>query len=319
MSGHRDERHGPATPGRRRRAFTIVEMVVSLMVLAVIVVAAGATITVAGVGSGAAATRWRAQAQSADAAAQVADDLNVALTVPEQTPTSVTVTVPDRVSLGSPNTIRYAWGGTGAPVTRQFNGGTAVPILPAADGFALTYQTRTYGPVADAALNLGTSINIGFDAGYGLTATAGVAQSFTPVLPSGTSSYTITRVQLPLESSGAADGAMAVRITTADALGRPTATVLGTAVVFEAQLSTTAYELVDVPFTNLSGLTPGQTLCVSVGYLFGTGTVGRLQYQPGVALGLNGQVWSTSSDGGTSWAPVALSACQPFNVVGTVP
>ena len=319
MNGRGHNRSGRRPP-RRCGAFTLIEMVVSLMVVAVIVVAAGAAVTAAGAGSGPAAARWLAQAQSADAAAQVTDDLNVAVAFTEQTPTSVTCTVPDRVSLGSPNTVRYAWAGTaGSAVTRQFNGGTAVPILSAADGFALTYLVRTYGPAADAALNLGTSISVAAPANYNLTSTAWAAQSFTPVLPSGTTTYSITRLQLPLRATGANDAALAVRITTADSLGRPTSTVLGTAVAFEASFNNNACNLVDVPFANLTGLTPGQTLCVSVGYLFGTGNVGTLQYQAGVSVGLNGQVFSTSSNGGTSWTASALSACAPFNVCGTVP
>lgn len=307
--------HRPARPG----AFTLVEMLVSLAVLAVLVVAAGAALTVAGNATGTQATRWLAQANAADAAAQVSDDLTVANTFTERTPTAVTFTVPDRVSLGSPNTVRYAWAGTaGSPLTRQFNGGTAVPILAAADAVGLTYQTRTYGPVADAALNLGTSITVAAYSSYSLTTTAWAAQSFTPVLPTGTASYSITRVQLPLKVNGPADTSVAVRITTADSSGRPTTTVLGTAVVFEPQYSS-AVELVDVPFAKLSGLTPGQALCVTVGYLFGPNTVGPIQYQTGITAGLAGSVWSTSSNAGTSWTASSLSACQPFNVFGTVP
>ncbi len=302
-----------------RRAFTMAEMVISLLVLSVVVVATGATITMAGNGAGPQAARWLNQAQSADAAAQVADDLNVATNFTERTANAVTFTVPDRVSLGSPNAVRYAWAGTaGSPLTRQFNGGTAVPLLAAADAFGLTYQTRTLGPAADATYNLGTLITVGVASTYNITSTAWMSQSFMPTLPSGATSYSITRVQLALRSSGAGDGAIVVRVVAADATGKPSTTLLGTAVIYEAQLST-AMETVDVPFANLSGLAPGQTLCVTVGYGFGTGTIATLGYLSGVSVGLNGEVCSTSSNAGSSWSVSPLSVCSPFNVCGTVP
>jgi prepilin-type N-terminal cleavage/methylation domain-containing protein len=305
---------------RRHRGFTMAELVVSLLVLSVVVVAAGATLTMAGNGAGGQAARSLAQAQSADAAQQVADDLDVATTFTERTATAVTFAVPDRVSSGSPNTIRYAWAGTaGGPLTRQLNGGTAAPILSAADAFALTYQTRSLGPAPESAFNLGVAISLGLPATYNLTSTAWAAQSFVPTLPSGATSYTITRVQLPLKGSGTADGAIVVRVTTADALNRPTTTVLGSAVVFESQLSSTAVESVDVPFANLTGLTPGQELCVTMGYASGTGTIGTVSYLSGATLGLNGQAWSTSSNAGSSWSYNALGLCSPFTVYGTVP
>ncbi len=311
----------PVPTGRPSRAFTMIEMVVSLSVMAVIVVAAGAALTVADNGSGPAATRWLAQASAADAATQVADDLNVATNFTERTATSTTFTVPDRVSLGSPNTIRYAWAGTaGAPLTRQFNGGTAVPILTAADAVGLTYLTRTYGPPADAALTVPTwTTPVPITASYSLTSTAWAAQPLLPTLPTGTTSYSITRVQIPLKSSGAADGVLAVRITTADSLYRPTTAVLGTAVVFEAQLSNTTYELVDVPFAHLSGLTPGTTYCMTVGYLFGTGTVATLQYVNNTTSLAYGVPMSTSTNAGSTWTQNPTYVFQPFNVCGTVP
>ena len=193
-----------------------------------------------------------------------------------------------------------------------------MPILAAADAFGIIYQTRTYGPAADAALNLGSALTIGVLASYNLTTTAWAAQSFTPVLPSGTASFSITRVRLPLKANGPADTAVAVRITTADAAGRPTTTVLGTAVVFEPQYGS-AVENVDVPFTGVSGLTPGQAYCFTVGYLFGPNTVGPIQYQTGSTAFLAGAVWSTSANAGSSWTANVNNICQPFSVYGTVP
>ncbi len=312
----------PNPAPRRGPAFTLAEVVVSLMVLAVVVVAAGAALTVADAGAGVGAQRSLAQAGAADASAQVADDLNVAISFTERTATSTTFTVPDRVSLGAPNTVRYSWTGTaGGAVTRQFNGGTAVPVLAAADAFGLAYQTRTYGPAADAAFTLPTWGNLLSPTytTYNLTSTAWAAQVVVPVLPAGTATYTITRVQLPLKSSGPADGVLAVRITTATASGTPTTTVLGTSVVFEAQLSNTVFELVDVPFANVSGLTPGTSYCMTVGYLFGTGTVAGLQYVANTPSGANGVPMSTSANAGSTWTVGPTTVFQPFNICGTVP
>src|SRR5947209_5212405 len=112
------------------RAYTLVELVVSLAVLSILLLAIGSSLTVALSATGNAATNAAAVQQSCDAADQIADDLNVAMNFTERTATAVTFTVPSRSGAATADTIRYAWAGTaGNPLTRQFNGGTVATLF----------------------------------------------------------------------------------------------------------------------------------------------------------------------------------------------
>lgn len=73
--------------------------------------------------------------------ADVSADVQYALSASETGATAITVTVPDRSDAdATPETIRYAWSGTaGAPLTRQYNGGTAETVLARVHAFQLTY------------------------------------------------------------------------------------------------------------------------------------------------------------------------------------
>jgi hypothetical protein len=74
--------------------------------------------------------------------ADMAAEVQYALTVTEYTATAITVTVPDRTDANTnPETIRYAWSGVaGAPVTRSYNGGAAVSVVPSVQSFTLEYS-----------------------------------------------------------------------------------------------------------------------------------------------------------------------------------
>jgi hypothetical protein len=84
---------------------------------------------------------------------QMAGELESALRVVEQTPTSIAFTVPPRNADAAPEKIRYSWAGpSGAPLLRQYDAGPAAAVIDAVDQFSLTpiitTSTESYPGVA---------------------------------------------------------------------------------------------------------------------------------------------------------------------------
>src|SRR5438045_291624 len=132
-------RPNPARSRPVRRAMTLVELVMSTAITSIILLACTSVVTIATRSMNNGARTAAVQGVSGRTAAdQMADDLKLALSFTEQTATAVTFTVPDRNGDGQPETIRYAWAGAGAPLTRQYNGGTIVNIVPSAQNLGFS-------------------------------------------------------------------------------------------------------------------------------------------------------------------------------------
>jgi hypothetical protein len=71
-----------------------------------------------------------------DMSAELQYALSVTISTP---PRTIEVVVPDRSDVDAANeTVRYAWSGVaGQPLTRQFNGGTVVSVIPSVQSFTV--------------------------------------------------------------------------------------------------------------------------------------------------------------------------------------
>ncbi|MGP1272663.1 MAG: PulJ/GspJ family protein [Phycisphaerales bacterium] len=118
----------------RRRAFTLIELVVSLAVVSILIGAMGSSIVLASralPGSGSAAENLPTLQR---AWAAIADDLRVASQVRIIKEDCVEMLVPDRNGGDTAQVVLYAWSGTaGDPLTRSVDGGDAAPLLAAVD------------------------------------------------------------------------------------------------------------------------------------------------------------------------------------------
>jgi prepilin-type N-terminal cleavage/methylation domain-containing protein len=327
-------------PVRRRAAFTMVELTVSLAILSIVVLACGSVIVLAAralnnstAGSGARATAARA------AMDQISADLKAATGFSERTASAVTFTVPDRTGDGQPETIRYAWSGaagasivvgattyTVAPytLTRQFNGGAPVSVADNVQNFGFNYLLRTVGPqppppaVESSSQSLsshdgGTGSNI---RSFAVNSSNWPAEYVLPTFTSDTVSWKITGVRLMLmRSSSSATGTINVQVRTADSAKKPTSTVLGTVSydVAANNLSSTTKTWVDLAYaTPITGLTPGQGVCVVVTSSTSPANV----YYDNTASDAANAYSSTSNSGGAWSTPVSSSEFQ-FVVSGT--
>jgi prepilin-type N-terminal cleavage/methylation domain-containing protein len=129
---------------RRHHGFTLIEVVVASSITTILLTACVSVVILAGKAIPNHNDNWSCEMNAAQAADRMAGELEVSLLVLESTPTSLTITVPPRNSDVYPEKIRYSWAGTsGAPLLRQYNGGTPVAIISAVDQFNLTPVVAT--------------------------------------------------------------------------------------------------------------------------------------------------------------------------------
>jgi len=306
---------------QRARAFTLLEIVTSLVILCTLLLASASVLSLSDYTAGNATTRLTAQFQAADVADQITDDLNVALNFTGRTATSVTFTVPDRISAGSPQPVCYSWSGTaGAPLTRQFNNGTAVNIANSIQAFNLAYATRLMGkpPISEQLIFQHDSMSVGTSADFAIQNNQWAAcEYFVPNLPLGTASYSITHINLFLKQAGPPDAFFNVSVTTPNALFEPTTTVLAQTTVYETSLDTN-YQSIRIPVTGLTGLSPSQGLCVEVTYNNGGPQACNWQYETSfLQVPVVGAYCSANSNG--YWGLPTSHSAFMMDIYGTVP
>ena len=131
-------------------AFTLLELIVGVVILAVLMSAMVASVGIASRALDDGTTQTGKTLRAASVVEEINADLALTLAFSERTATAVTFTVPDRDGDTNPEVIRYSWGGaTDGRLLRQVNGGPAVALAENVSNFALTYQLRTAGPEED--------------------------------------------------------------------------------------------------------------------------------------------------------------------------
>lgn len=303
---------GVRTGARRRRpgGFTLIECVLSLVIVSALLLACTSVITFTLRSEAASRTTDSASVQTAQAcraASRIAEDLREALAFSENTPTSVTFTVPDRTGDGVPETIRYAWAGVGAQVIRWQNDlpESGVSIAEKVDLLDLSIPTVTVGPaptsgtVEGSEVALCTSNQTG-TAELAITSTSWAGGYFRPTLPTNTVSWRVTRAQFEARK-GAGSGPLLVMMYRADANCQPTGTPLETVSIPVASLPTSR-GWVDVAFSTVNGLDPAQALVFVMGTRTAGSAAGYAMYKSFLVGGVPGMSWTTSSNGGSTWS-----------------
>lgn len=127
-----------------RRGFTLMELVVSMSVTAVLMGGLASAIVLASRAIPDAQSPSRGALDGYHMAEQIVGELYCAQSFTERTATAIQFTVADRNADAVPETIRYAWSGTlGDPLTRSYNGSVAVDVLLAVHEFNMGYGVET--------------------------------------------------------------------------------------------------------------------------------------------------------------------------------
>lgn len=287
------------------RAFSLIELVAALGITTILLAAIASAVIIA--------TRALPQTNDAFSAPmsagrvvdQMSGELESALLVLSQTPTSISFTVPPRNGDTVPEKITYSWAGTsGAPLTRQYNSGTPVSLIDSVDQFSLTpvaiTSTESYPGVATEdtsdSLIIDNSSTTG-SATQGVNASNCLGQYFcSSSWPSGVVGWRPTSVQFQAKQSGL--------IATTDILMAPAVSNFTPGAPYAQQYSDTGLGLLasfgwqQYSFSGIDRLAPAAGVCLMV---------------EGASGGTNSMILETnslpgliqSSDGGSTWSYIS--------------
>jgi len=291
--------HPPMLRHKRRRGFTLLEVIVATAVFSVLLVGLGSAVMLAcrAVPDG---KSYSSSVLSAGRAAdQIAADVSYATSVSTHTATEMVLTLPDRNGDASPETIRYFWSGTaGDPLLRQFNGGSAVPVAEHVQEFQLGYDVQSvqlpasYSEGAETLLASFTGVTDVRD--YLVDGNSWIAQCFTPTLPADAASWSVTRVQLRLSPTLLPLGETEVQLRTTTG-GIPGPLVLAETTVAESSL-VAGFQWKEIAFTGATAISPFSGVCI----LLKSKSISAscyVRYDNVAPSG--GMAWT--GDGGTTW------------------
>jgi prepilin-type N-terminal cleavage/methylation domain-containing protein len=255
----------PTLHRRRSAAFTLIEMIASLVIMSILMVAMGGALMMSSQAVPDAGNRTMRITEAADVLDQITSELTYAIAVTEMTATAVTFTVADRDSDSVVETIRYAWSGTaGDPLTREYNGGAAVNVLEDVQSFDLNWSLRTEEgpppPPVEGPEQEFSSFD-GAAAWSDLTETDWLGQYFQPSLPADALAWRVSRVIVRASRHGGPAGIAKVQLRPADASNLPTSTVLEEQLFYESSLGAVD-TWNEFTFTTVTGRSPGEGLCL---------------------------------------------------------
>jgi len=299
---------------RRQRGFTLIELVVSLSITAVLMTGIASALVIASHAiPDPQSNAWAATPNAMLALDTVAADLMVAQTISEKTPAAVTFTVADRDNNALPETIRYAWAGTaGDPITRQLNNGTVTNLLDSADYFNLVYALATTTETTTSPTTTEPEGVVANHNGWGTTplqwgisSNAWLAETFPLIPPAGATQLTFTRAKVKLRQ-GFADPLTTVSVTVHQwdsAVKPPMGVAIGTsATLFTSSLPTTQ-QWVEFTFANAVLANPNSTDTYAL-VVSGT-TVGSAYavYEKWTSAPVDPTRFFWTANGGGKWDP----------------
>lgn len=316
--------HTSAQPtGTRCRGFTLLEMVVALAIMAVLMGGMTSAVVIATRAVDDELSPQAKVSQAGDVLNRITADLAYATSFTERTATAVTFTVPDRDGDDEPESIRYAWSGTGGdPLTFEYNGADPVTIAEDVFDFDLTYLLTTVAPASLEGVESEEMLLIYHDngpqptqVGFTVGDTSWCAQYFLPKFPPNTIAWRITRIKFVAKRSGSSGGTNFVQIRPATAGRQPASTVLEQKTLSEQVIPGT-YFWFEGSFDMLADLDPNNGMCLVITGINGPSAV--VLYESGGSPMTPNTHFVTTNDGGATWSSPGDRDDLLFYVYGTV-
>jgi prepilin-type N-terminal cleavage/methylation domain-containing protein len=289
-------------PDLRRSGFTLIELVLSTSIIAVILLGVQSAMVLASGSNRSSASQL--SLSSGRAVDLLSADLSCATSILSSSATGIQFMVPDRNGDNSPETITYSWSGvSGDPLLRSINGGASTTVLASVNEFQLTYDKRSqqratsYTESGEVLLASNDGIGLLNLGDWREQQNNWIGQYFKPSLPGGASRWRVTRVLIPARIHNSAFGSTRIQIRTANSSGFP-GVVLDEATMQESSL-TSSYTWQQFSFTNVSGRTPGTGLCIVAQWVSDSDAC-DIQYQALLGVGVNAYL-VTSTNGGATW------------------
>lgn len=289
-------------------------------IMAVLMVAIGSAMLLAARAIPDAHSATGAIVESGTALEQIMTEVQYAITVENSSATMIEFTVADRDANGVDELIRYEWSGVaGAPLTRKYNGGTAVPVLADVHEFALSYDMEEMDPGNPQDNESGEMVLASFEAqnhtqDLPITSSEWYGQYFYPALPADAVSWKVTRVRLYGRTDGASTGESLVQLQLPTAGRLPSGTVLEAKTLMEASFLEGFTEQ-EFEFLTVTGLLPTQGLCLVIKWVYDPIACQLRGYHEGASTTDSFLVKTT--DGGATWSAPAGYGLR-YVVYGTV-
>lgn len=248
-----------------RRAFTLLELVLSVVILSVILIGAQSAMLIAANAAPDSTSRPARQIAVHRALELLASDLKYAVDITTLSAAEVIFTVADRNGDGENETIRYAWAGhSGAPLLRQINGSDEMILIDAVENLQFKFDITqeklplTYSEGEELLLHQYTHSL--FPGPVSVRANNWVALFVEPTLPAGTHAWRITRVLVRARQSGGTSGETLVQVRLPYNKS-PSQVVLDQSRLYEKSLAS-SFRWHEVSFTNGGDLPPSGGACI---------------------------------------------------------
>lgn len=256
---------------RSRHGFTLVEIVVTIVVMGILLTGLTSAIMVA---TAALPDDDNINAQTIaarDALEHIAVDLHEAQHITESGSERIGFTVADRDGDGTPEHIMYEWSGiAGDPLMRTYNDDDSSAVVENVHFWALSYTrnnvTEIYpGPgVEDSTETLVKKYDINdTERSFQVTNNNWIAQYITPSLPPDALSYRVSRFSYYARSTGDKDGKNLVQVRLPGSSGCPTGTLIDETTLLEGWLDE-SYQWTHSWFTEDTRLHVNQPVCVLI-------------------------------------------------------
>ncbi len=295
---HRRQRRRPA-------AFTLLEVVISLVVIGVLVATMSSAIVLATKALPTDDTDAGSIVSAAQVMQQFRDDLQQAIHLTERDPNAVTAVLPDQDGDGAPEVIRWAWAGSAAdPLTRQRNGGAPVIVIKEVEtltlGYAAVDRSAVFpGTPVESAEELLSSQDGGTGTGSEkLKSSAWFGTRVDPNLPADATGWRITRATFYGDKQGGSGSTITVELRDWDS-DAPGNTVFDSMDRPESDL--TAWDWYDFSFDGSPTFDASEDAFINLAN-YGGGDAGKWEYDKGNSAPTN---MYESGDEGAAWTAYA--------------
>ena len=250
----------------------------------------------------------------ANAASQIASDLESATAHVASSATYIEFVVPDRNGDGLPEQMSYEWGGTtGSNANKilwKYNSQAQSVMFEDVGEFSLQKNTSSAPTSSSIANHLLSetavlkSINAlpnGVFREQVINANNSIGQYFIPNGPSIGTKWDLGSIRLMVRAADLnTDGVLCIRVMRSDSSKLPISPILAEVKISEGKLGP-SYQWLDIPIAPVSWQSNGTPLCITLSYAGGTGDVARVQYiENGTGMPTNTNL-VTSTNGGATW------------------
>ncbi len=270
-----------------RRAFTLMELTVSLAVSAMLMAALGSAVAIAAAALPAENSVQTRVLDTSRALEHLSADLESAVYVLSTNATSPGLGIPDRNNDGAPDTQVISWAGKrGDPIQLVENGATPETVLDSASAFSASFRgldvSEGLGSVSQTSKEIKTASFPGAS-GRGETRLEldtlwGVVLQ--PQIPVGATGWSPTRVEIAVKNSGPRDDEITAQVRDVTADAEPGESVLAEGVILETALPS-SFEWVSIDLAGESILNPAMRVSLVIGNTGSDNDAGKFEYGQG--------------------------------------